>query len=104
MARGKKKLSLEVEIKAHHGDMPKVGPEAMAPKEDDDEKKYEQEGHWDLDQLMRAEEIRQDPKRMKYVHKAHEKKFSALRSIADLKAVADMKAMEAANAKKFKKV
>jgi uncharacterized protein YciI len=48
---------------------------------------------------MRAEEIKSDPKRMEHVHKAHKKKLTAMKSIADLKmagqALAHKKKMDA---------
>jgi hypothetical protein len=71
---------------ATKSDLPRTSPEAMAPaKHERSEEDMEREGHYDLDQLMRAEEIKGDEKRMSYVHKAVDKKSKAIRSIADLK-------------------
>jgi len=66
---------------------PRTTKAAMAPVEE--EKKSEEEldrnGEYDMDKLLQAEEIRNNPKRMEYVHKAHDKKKVGMRSIEDLK-------------------
>lgn len=49
------------------------------------EEDHEREGTYDLDHLIRADEIRRDENRMKYVHRAADKKHTAIRSIQDLK-------------------
>jgi hypothetical protein len=70
-------------------DLRKAGAEMAAPKPEAAPEKDEMgkmmDGQMDLDHLLRAEEIKQDPSRMEYVHKAHEKKMGGMRSIADLK-------------------
>lgn len=94
MAR-KKKSELSSEAR--------VPKDALAPvKHERSEEDYERDGHYDLDHLVRAKEIEQDEKRMKYVHKAHEKKTTALKSIADLKLAAQAVG-ERERAKKFPK-
>lgn len=73
--------------KAKVADMARTSPSAMAPApapEPSEDDKI-QSGGYDLDHLMRAEEIKADPKKMEYVHKAHKKKMTAMRSIQDLK-------------------
>lgn len=77
----------------------KTPKEAMAPvKYEKTEEDMCMAGECDLDHLMRAEDIKKDEKRMAYVHKAHEKKTTAMKSIADLKmasqALAHKKDME----------
>lgn len=69
------------------GDLPRTPKEAMAPKVDNERSEEEKlrNGEMDLDHLMRAEEIKNDPEKMEYVHRAHGKKSVAMRSIADLK-------------------
>lgn len=52
--------------------------------------KYEVE-NW-ADTLMKAEEIKQDAEKMKYVKQCLAKKKTAINSIADLRAVAQEKA------------
>lgn len=44
------------------------------------------DGEHDLDHLLRSEDIKADPQRMDGVKKAHEKRMTGMRSIADLKA------------------
>lgn len=70
-------------------EMPRTPKDAMAPKETVAQERSEEEklrnGEIDLDHLMRAEDIKGDNERMEYVHKAHAKKTTAMRSIADLK-------------------
>lgn len=84
-------------------DLPRTPPEAMAAKQSErSEEDMEREGHYDLDHLMRAEEIKGDESRMKYVHKAHEKKTKAMRSIADLKMAGQALAHEKQEAMKEK--
>lgn len=70
-----------------NSDMARTPKEAMAPKADEEAQESEKErmGEMDLDHLVKAEDIKKDPKKMEYVHKAHEKKTTAMRSIADLK-------------------
>lgn len=97
MAR-KKKVSVEVSV---HAGEPRVPKDALAPAPyEKTEEDKEREGNYDLDHLLRAKEIESDPDRMKYVHKAHEKKTTALRSIADLKMAAQALG-ERERAKKF---
>lgn len=75
-------------IASMNSDLARTPKEAMAPKEIAPEKSdsdREREGEIDLDDLLRAEKIKLDPDRMKYVLKAHEKKSTAMRSIEDLK-------------------
>lgn len=76
--------------KSKIADMPRTSAAAMSPKHVDakDERSEEDKlrsGEYDLDHLMRAEDIKNDPEKMEYVHKAHAKKTTQLRSIADLK-------------------
>lgn len=69
-------------------DMPRTSPAAMAPKTDvpePDEDSLMRAGEYDMDHLMKAEDIKNDPEKMKYVQKAHAKKTTQMRSIADLK-------------------
>ncbi len=66
-------------------DLPRTPKNAMAPAAEKPEEDLERDGHFDLEHLMKAEEIKKDPLRMDYVHKAHEKKSAQMRSIADLK-------------------
>lgn len=71
------------------GDFPRTSKEAMAPAAPPAPERSEEDkvrdGGYDLDHLMRAEEIKADPDKMAYVMKAHAKKTTAMRSIADLK-------------------
>jgi hypothetical protein len=77
--------------KAHTGmdHMPRTPANAMAPAAKPDDEAAENEklrsGEMDLDHLMKAEDIKSDPEKMEYVHKAHAKKSKQLRSIDDLK-------------------
>jgi len=86
----RKKVKLEVAVHVNDG-MARTPKEAMAPKEDEDEKHLDQKGHWDLDTLMSAEEIKQDEKRMEKVMKAHAKKLASIDSISKLKDIYDAK-------------
>lgn len=73
-------------------DLARTPPEAMAAKHVDSETSEEdklRKGEWDLEDLMKAEEIKGDQGRMEYVHKAHAKKTTQMRSIADLKVAAE---------------
>ena len=70
--------------------MARTPKEAMAPKNPDAKMERSEEeklrsGEMDLDDLIKAHGIQNDPERMEYVHKAHMKKMPAMRSIADLK-------------------
>lgn len=83
--------------KSKVAEMPRTPKEAMAPKHPDSEKSEEdklRDGEWDMDALMKAEEIKGDNGRMEYVHKAHEKRSKAMRSIADLKMAGQALAMQ----------
>lgn len=81
--------------KAHTGmdQMPRTPAKAMAPMAqppaDDESAENEKlrNGEMDLEHLMKAEDIKNDPEKMEYVHKAHAKKSRSLRSIEDLKNV-----------------
>ena len=75
-------------------EMPKTPKEAMAEvKHDKSEEDMCRDGEYDLDALLKAIEIKNDPKKMEYVNKAHDKKSTALRSIADLKMAGEALAM-----------
>lgn len=87
-------------------DMPRTPAAAMAPKEPPTPEKTEEDrlrdGDYDMEHLMRAEDIKADPKRMEYVQKAHAKKTTQMRSIADLKmagAALDQQKSEAVKSK-----
>lgn len=67
-------------------DHPRTPTDSMAPiKYEPTEDDKIRDGGYDLDHLIRAEEIKGDDKKMEYVKKAHEKKTTQMRSIADLK-------------------
>lgn len=67
-------------------ELPKTSPAAMAAKPTEKtEEDLDRDGDFDLEDLLRAERIKNDPKRMERVFKAHEKKHTQLRSIEDLK-------------------
>lgn len=65
--------------------LPRTPKNAMADKPEPDEDDKMRNGEYDMDHLLKAEDIKNDPDRMKYVAKAHDKKTVAMRSIADLK-------------------
>ncbi len=80
----------KTKVAAMNPEMPRTPKEAMAPKDSDKASERSEEdklrsGEMDLDHLMRAEDIKNDPEKMEFVHKAHAKKTVAMRSIADLK-------------------
>lgn len=69
-------------------EMPRTPPASMAPKMDKpepDEDDLMRNGEYDMEHLLKAEDIKNDPDKMKYVQKAHAKKSTQMRSIADLK-------------------
>jgi hypothetical protein len=70
--------------------MAKTPKESMAPAQPDKNALEEKlrMGEMDLEHLMKAHDIQNDPEKMEYVHKAHGKKMGAMRSIADLKTAA----------------
>lgn len=72
-----------------HSDFARTPASSMAPKETAKEERTEEDklrsGEYDLEHLMKAHDIKNDNERMEYVHKAHGKKTTALKSIADLK-------------------
>lgn len=75
-------------IASMQSEMPRTPKDAMAPKIDKpepDEDDKMRNGEYDMEHLLKAEDIKNDPDRMKYVGKAHDKKTVAMRSIADLK-------------------
>lgn len=72
---------------------------APAPTPEPTEEDMMRKGGYDLDSLMSAEDIKSDPKRMEYVHKAHGKKMTAMRSIQDLKVAGQALAMQKKDAK-----
>lgn len=80
-------------------DMPRTPPGSMAPAQPmPTEEDKMRSGEMDLDHLLRAEDIKQNPDKMKYVAKAHEKRTTSMRSLGDLKmaaqALAHKKKME----------
>ena len=67
-------------------ELPRTTPAAMAAKDNEpSEEEKLRNGEYDMDHLIKAEEIKNDPERMEFVHKAHAKKTVGMRSIADLK-------------------
>jgi hypothetical protein len=72
-----------------HSDFARTPASSMAPKESPKEEKTEEDklrsGEYDLEHLMKAHDIQGDNERMEYVHRAHAKKSTAMKSIADLK-------------------
>jgi hypothetical protein len=88
-------------------DLPRTSPAAMAPKNPDMQMEPSEEdklrsGEYDLDHLMKAEDIKNDPEKMEYVHKAHAKKTVSMRSIADLKVAGQALAAQTQEAAKAK--
>ncbi len=76
----------KMKIASMKSDLPRTPKEAMAPaKYEKTEDDMLRDGEYDMDHLMKAEDIKGDAKRMEYVHKAHAKKTTQMRSIADLK-------------------
>lgn len=83
-----------------NSELPRTPKDAMAPAEPlpvpqktDMEKM--QDGNYDLDHLLKAEDIKADPEKMNWVQKAHDKKSTAMRSIADLKMASQALAQQA---------
>lgn len=94
--------------KVASSDLPRTPKDSMAPsKYEPTEEDKIRDGNYDMDHLLKAEEIKADAERMKYVGKAHDKKTVAMRSIADLKvaaqALAQQKKEEASEGEKDKK-
>lgn len=81
-----KKAAAKEEPQAPAADKAPVNP--MAPAEDSDEAKRSK-AKYDMEDLLRAEDIKKDPERMKHVKKHAEDHLTKVRSIADLKDLAE---------------
>lgn len=103
MARKKKAAAAKFDSSPVGAEKQAVTSDSFAPaKHEKSESDKEREGDYDLDHLLRAEEIKGDEDRMKYVRKAHGKKHKALTSIAELKEVAEMRTKEIIEERKKK--
>lgn len=88
MARKKKKAA---SMGMHMEEMANVPEGAMAEKEERSEEDRDRDGRYDLDTLLAAEEIRNNPEKMKYAMAHGKKKMAAITSIEDLKTVREAK-------------
>ncbi len=90
MPRPKKTGGFSVDLKK-----PAVTSESWSPnasrKETDEEDRKKMDGKYHLSTLLEAEEIRQDPEKMKYAMEHADQKMSRIRSLQDLKDVAEAK-------------
>lgn len=90
-----------------HSDFARTPPSSMAAAEGPKEEKTEEDklrsGEYDLEHLMKAHDIQGDNERMEYVHRAHTKKMSAMKSIADLKMAGEALAAQPRHKNRFPK-
>jgi hypothetical protein len=88
----------KTKIASMSSDLPKTPPGSMAAakeKMEESEEDKMRSADYDLDHLMKAEDIKNDPDKMAYVQKAHAKRTVAMRSIGDLKEASAALAHEA---------
>lgn len=92
--------------KSKIAEMPRTPANAMAEKEHEEKEDLEEmvrKGGYDLDDLIRAEEIKKDDGRMKYVKMAADKRAGAIRSIQDLHVAREALAMEKTKRNRYPK-
>lgn len=88
MARKKVKGGFSPAVPEPAKDAAVISSDSFAPKEDEEK---ERNGKYDLEALLHAEEIRNDPERMKHAKAHGEKQMGKIRSIQDIKDVAEAK-------------